>query len=268
MPPSKKRGAAAIAEDHSPALPAAQAPAPLETLENALTTLSAAHKAALAAAGAQAEKERAALASQLAAQAALLGALREENARLCARLAAEGGPARLPPALITASSLYAARAAEAGAGQAAAAAACAQASASAAQAALALAALKAFTALELAPLRGAGAGAGGLEGVFACRTLEPLSQRAVAFTLDFYSAEGAALVEYMPGEGTDLLPPFLQVRGAGARGAPPARRLPSARALTHTPPPHTHAPHARLPSPLHWIKRPCSCARSLARCAA
>ncbi len=137
-----------------------------------------------------------------------MGALREEVARLNARLAAEGGPSRVPPAVVTASSLFAGAQAEAAAARARA----AGAEAEAARLAGALAAsaeqlrlFSALTALELVASRG---------GSHSFATVDPATGARVAFQLEFFADEkdGARMVEFLPGENVHLLPPFMAVR--------------------------------------------------------
>jgi len=228
MPPAtKKRSLAASSSSSSAALdaPSDAAGGTLEkSLENQQNVLAvtAAHKASLAALAASAERDGAALSSKLAAQTALVQALREENARLSARLAADGGPFRLPPAAITSSALYVQRETELEECKGALSAALAQASADSGRASLCLAALKTLTALDVVPAAGTGACVGGsLRGLFTCSTTDPVARREVAFTLDFYSEkegdeEEASMVEFMPGVGADLLPDFLRVRAFSA----------------------------------------------------
>jgi hypothetical protein len=128
-------------------------------------------------------------------------------ARLNERLSAEGGPSRVPPAVVTASSLFAAAQAEAIAARAHA----AQAEADAARSAAALAAaweqLRLFgvlTALELVASRG---------GAHSFATVDHATGARVTFQLEFFaSADGARMVEFVPGENVQLLPPFMAVR--------------------------------------------------------
>ncbi len=195
----------------------------------------------------------------ISAQDTLLGALREEVARLNARLSAEGGPARVPPAVVAASSLFAAAQAEAAAARARAAE--HEAEASRLQAALAAAAEQlrlfgALTALELVASRA---------GAHSLATVDPATGARVAFQLEFFTDgdSGARMVEFLPGENAQLLPPFMAVRVR----APPARpRSGAARPLTPLPPAHTHTrararsrppPPRRRPLSSRWTSAPC-----------
>jgi hypothetical protein len=137
-----------------------------------------------------------------------VGALREELARLNARLSAEGGPSRVPPAVVTSSSLFAAAQAEGAAARARA----AELEAEAARLTVALSACSeqlrlfgALTALELLAPRGGAAAAHGFA------TVDPASGARVTFQLEFFADEkdGARMVEFLPGENAHLLPPFM-----------------------------------------------------------
>ena len=201
-----------------------------------------------------------------AAQDALTSALREEVARLNARLTAEGGPSRLPPALITASSLFRAAAEGAEAARARSGALEAELAASRAAEARAAEQLRLF---ELLTALRVSSGGGAVGGLHAVATTDPSSGAEVTFTLEFFEGEGgAACVEFVPGSNAALLPPFMAVRVLGGGMGPAALSLTRARKapppLTHNPSTHAHThTHGtrRAPSPLAWISAPCSLQR-------
>ncbi len=165
------------------------------------------------------------------AQGSLISTLHAEVARLESRLVSEGGPARLPPASIRASSLYLdavarADAAEAASAQASARASSAEAaaaslkraveenSARAAQGGPSFAAMRALTGIDIQANDGAIVGADGApRGVYTCRMGGP-SGELISFSLDFFMGETddereTPMVEFTPGAGAEFLPEYL-----------------------------------------------------------
>ena len=131
-----------------------------------------------------------------------------------ARLSEEGGSARLPPSLITSSTLFQTLEKTLGETRVQYTGLATQLNAMVTASSTYLTALKALTAMDVAPMGGGCLGEGGvLSGAFVLTTQEPVNGKTVSFTLDFYTAEdtGSSLVEYTPREGVTLLPEFLHV---------------------------------------------------------
>ena len=151
------------------------------------------------------------------AQDNLILSLRKEIDRLNSRLNAEGGSARLPPSLVTSSSLFISQHKELSEAVAKCTSLTSQLSSMAISSSTYLAALKALTAMDVIPVCGVTGGklgvGGVLSGAFTFTTQEPVNGKTVSFILDFYTAEdsGDSLVEYNPGVGMCLLPEFLHV---------------------------------------------------------